>query len=117
MLAALTPELGLFVPPETFLLFPFGDPQLAQQALELIRTWVSAFRLTQDQLSARCDASDSTVYVRLKFDAHEANAYRRWLERIPREPPFVQAEVRTVVERAGDFRVVRDRFEQLHTAD
>lgn len=105
------------MPPETFLLFTFRDTNSALRAHDQIRSWVSAFRLTHEQLSARYDPSRNTLYVRLKFDAYEANAYRRWLERIPREPPFVQTEVRTVVEPAEDLAIVRERFEKLLTAD
>lgn len=103
--------------PETFLLFAFVDAGAAHLALEQIRRWVKAFRITHGQLAARHDPRDIVVYVRLKFEAHEANAYRRWLERIPREQPFDQAELKTVAEDAAGFADVQEIFALLPEAD
>lgn len=102
---------------ETFLVFAFQDGTAARRACEQIAKWVEAFHIPHGQLAARHDTEDNRVYVRLKFEAHEANAYRRWLERIPREPLFAQAEGKAFMEGAEGCAAIRERYQRLREAD
>ena len=59
------------------------------------------------------DNSNIRLIVRLDFSEHEKLSHSRWLERIPTEEPFKNANPKVI--RAGDpnFRATSDLFDAL----
>lgn len=54
------------------------------------------------------------VLLRLDFSDHEKLSHQRWLDRIPGEEPFAQAQGRVVRSSDADFVVTAERFDGLN---
>jgi hypothetical protein len=63
--------------------------------------------------SAQTDSSQIRLIVRLDFSDHEKLSHQRWIERIPTEEPFKDANPR--IFRAGEphFQATSDLFDSL----
>src|SRR4029077_1756079 len=102
---------------QSFLVFDFGsDEELAQQARHRVDGWKQGFRLDKrlllkferheppqgdEEASAKSrrkkpagtPAKESIqLIIRLDFSDHERLSHQRWLERIPAEAPFKDAQ-------------------------
>jgi hypothetical protein len=59
------------------------------------------------------DPSHIRLIVRLDFSDHEKLSYQRWIDRIPTEEPFKDANPHIVRAGADDFRKTSDLFDSL----
>jgi ABC-type uncharacterized transport system involved in gliding motility auxiliary subunit len=53
------------------------------------------------------------LIVRLDFSDHEKLSHQRWVERIPTEEPFKDANPKIIRVGAADFKAVSDLFDSL----
>ena len=123
---------------QSFLLFDFGsDEERAQQARHRVDGWKQGFRLDKKLLlkfhrseapqgeekgSAKAghkkpaDASANEniqLMIRLDFSDHERLSHQRWLERIPSEAPFKDAESKIIRQNDAEFAGTAERFDSL----
>lgn len=120
---------------QTFLIFDFGsNEEAAQEARHRIDRWKQAYRLDKkillkfdredqeekkskhggkDETKEGADAQKIVLIVRLDFSDHEKLSQQRWIDRIPVEEPFKEANPKLV--RAGDeeFEPTTKRFDDL----
>jgi hypothetical protein len=123
---------------QSFLVFDFGsDEQLAQQARHRIDGWKQGFRLDKKLLLKfeRSEASQGDekasakasrkkpanasakeniqLIIRLDFSDHERLSHQRWLERIPSEAPFKDAQPKVIRQNDAEFVGTAERFDSL----
>ena len=53
------------------------------------------------------------LIIRLDFSDHERLSYQRWLERIPAEVPFKDAQSKIIRQNDAEFEDTADRFDSL----
>jgi hypothetical protein len=53
------------------------------------------------------------LIIRLDFSDHERLSYQRWLERIPAEVPFKDAQSKIIRQNDAEFAGTAERFESL----
>jgi hypothetical protein len=53
------------------------------------------------------------LIIRLDFSDHERLSYQRWLDRIPTEPPFKDAQPKVIRQNDAEFAGTEERFESL----
>ncbi len=53
------------------------------------------------------------LIIRLDFSDHERLSYQRWLERIPTEAPFKDAQSKIIRQNDAEFAGTAERFESL----
>jgi hypothetical protein len=53
------------------------------------------------------------LIIRLDFSDHERLSYQRWLERIPTEVPFKDAQSKIIRQNDAEFAGTAERFESL----
>ena len=99
----------------TFLIFDFGDSGEAEQARRQVAGWARAFKLVYEQLGAVVvpGRDGVQVIVRLAFAPGEQLSFERWLERIPAEEPFDNAECRVAAASSPDYAAMRETFSRL----
>ncbi len=127
----------------SYLLFDFGtNEELAQQARQRLEGWRQAFRLDRKLLlkfdritppedneakgekkdgkkskkAEREEAERIQLLVRLDFSDHEKLSHTRWLERIPSEAPFKDAEPKVIRQNDAGFDAIKKRFDELTDA-
>ncbi len=61
----------------------------------------------------KAEAERIQLLVRLDFSDHEKLSHHRWLERIPTETPFKDAQPRIVRQGEADFDAISKRFDEL----
>jgi hypothetical protein len=123
---------------QSFLVFEFGsDEELAQQARRRVDGWKQGFRLDKKLLLkfARSEAPQGEekasakagrkkpdnasakeniqLIIRLDFSDHERLSHQRWLERIPSEVPFKDAQSQIIRQNDAEFAVTAERFDSL----
>jgi len=123
---------------QTFLVFDFGsNEEAAQQARHSIERWKQGYRLDK-KLLLKFDREEQTeaekeepkskgkskkengsenqrvkVIVRLDFSDHEKLSAQRWLDRIPSEAPFKEANPKVVRHGDEEFEPTTKRFDEL----
>jgi hypothetical protein len=114
----------------TFLIFDFGsNEEAAQQARHRIEGWKQAFRLDKklllklDRGEAEAGAGGKeapalengriVMMLRLDFSDHERLSHQRWLDRIPSEALFRDAQPKVIRRDDAEFANVSERFEAL----
>jgi len=120
-----------------------SDEELAQQARHRVDGWKQGFRLDkklllkfarseapegEEKTSAKAgrkkpakasagEAKDSKeniqLIVRLDFSDHERLSHQRWLDRIPSEAPFKDAQPKVIRQNDAEFAGTAERFESL----
>jgi hypothetical protein len=123
---------------QSFLVFEFGsDEELAQQARHRVDGWKQGFRLGKKLLLkfARSEAPQGEekasakpgrkkpdnvsakeniqLIIRLDFSDHERLSHQRWLERIPSEVPFKDAQSQIIRQNDAEFAGTAERFDSL----
>ena len=123
---------------QSFLVFEFGsDEELAQQARHRVDGWKQGFRLDKKLLLkfARSEAPQGEekasakagrkkpdnasakeniqLIIRLDFSEHERLSHQRWLERIPSEVPFKDAQSKIIRQNDAEFAGTAERFDSL----
>jgi hypothetical protein len=111
---------------QSFLIFDFGsNEEAAQQARHRIEGWKQAFRLDkklllkfdrEEQEGKKDDGSESkrvVLIVRLDFSDHERLSQQRWLDRIPSEAPFKEAQAKVIRHSDIEFGPTTKRFDDL----
>jgi len=122
---------------QSFMLFDFGaDEESAQQARHKLEGWKQAFRLDRklmvkfdrgnmmepDEAQGAKESKKKTtaagnerirVLVRLDFSDHEKLSHSRWLERIPTEAPFKDAQPKVVRQGEAEFGDTSKLFDDL----
>jgi hypothetical protein len=123
---------------QSFLVFDFGsDEELAQQARHRVDGWKQGFRLDKKLLLkfARSEAPQGEekasakagrkkpdnasakeniqLIIRLDFSDHERLSHQRWLERIPSEVPFKDAQSQIIRQNDAEFAGTAERFDSL----
>jgi hypothetical protein len=108
--------------PQSYLIFDFGaNEQNAQQARHRVEAWKQAFRLNE-KLQLKFERREPEkkngpeqirLLVRLDFSDHERLTYQRWLDRIPTEVPFREAEHRLVRSTDAEFAKTSELFDSL----
>ena len=123
---------------QSFLLFDFGtNEELAQDARHTVDRWKQGFRLDKKLLlkfdrgeapaneeaasakpSAKKRASAAEkgkiqLIIRLDFSDHERLSHQRWLDRIPSEAPFKDAQSKIIRQNDEEFAGTAERFEEL----
>ncbi len=123
---------------QSYLIFDFGaNEQAAQQARHRIEGWKQAFRLDKKMLlkferqaaektedeepkekgkkgEAGSDGSERIrLLIRLDFSDHERLSHHRWLERIPIEEPFKEAQSQIIRHGEGGFAATAELFDSL----
>lgn len=63
--------------------------------------------------AASANGSDIRLIVRLDFSDHEKLSHQRWIERIPAEEPFKNANPKILRPGAPDFQATSDLFDSL----
>jgi hypothetical protein len=61
----------------------------------------------------KAEAERIQLLVRLDFSDHEKLSHHRWLERIPAEAPFKDAQPRIIRPGEADFDAISKRFDEL----
>jgi hypothetical protein len=122
----------------TYLIFDFGsNEEAAQQARHRVEGWIQGFRLGKKLLvkfdrgeeetagggdgdkkkaagkEAGSDKQAIVVMVRLDFSDHEKLSHQRWLERIPSEALFRDAQPKVIRQGDAEFANASERFEAL----
>jgi hypothetical protein len=110
----------------SYLIFDFGsNEEAAQQARHKVEGWRQGFRLG-DKLTVKFDRGEEKeaeekksekqgvrVMVRLDFSDHEKLSHQRWLERIPADAPFRDAQPKVVRHGDPEFAAAAERFDAL----
>jgi hypothetical protein len=77
----------------------------------------AAKRSSEKKTSKDDDAANGNgkirLIVRLDFSDHEKLSHQRWVERIPTEEPFKDANPKIIRVGAADFKAVSDLFDSL----
>jgi hypothetical protein len=107
----------------SFLIFDFGpNEEAAQQARHRIDRWKQAFRLDKrlllkfdrgEEPENGSDGQHVVMIVRLDFSDHEKLSQQRWLDRIPSEAPFKEANPKVVRQGDAEFTPTAKRFDGL----
>jgi hypothetical protein len=114
----------------SFMIFDFGsNEEAAQHARQKVEAWKQGFRLGNklmvkfDRGEARSAGKDGEaapeggealrVIVRLDFSDHEKLSHQRWLERIPTEAPFRDAQPKVLRHGDAEFAAAAERFDAL----
>jgi hypothetical protein len=114
---------------QSFLIFDFGtNEEAAQQARHTLDRWKQAFRLDK-RLQLKFDRKEAEqpdgpgaheekserilMFVRLDFSDHERLSHHRWLERIPAEAHFRDAQPKIIRDGDADFASTAERFDAL----
>jgi hypothetical protein len=107
----------------SFLIFDFGpNEEAAQQARHRIDRWKQAFRLDKrlllkfdrgEESENGSDGQHVVMIVRLDFSDHEKLSQQRWLDRIPSETPFKEANPKVVRQGDAEFAPTAKRFDDL----
>ena len=120
-----------------------SDEELAQQARHKVDGWKQGFRLDKKVLlkfhrseppegeeeaqaaekagakSRRKKAAENTtqeniqLIIRLDFSDHERLSHQRWLERIPAEAPFKDAQSKIIRQNDAEFAGTAEQFDSL----
>jgi hypothetical protein len=122
----------------SYLLFDFGsNEEAAQQARHKVEGWKQGFRLG-NKLMVKFDRGDEEssgseksgeaaggkkaagtekqtliVMVRLDFSDHEKLSHQRWLDRIPSEALFRDANPKILRQGDPEFAAAAERFDAL----
>jgi hypothetical protein len=122
----------------SYLIFDFGsNEEAAQQARHRVEGWKQGYRLGKKLLvkfdrgdeetsgaenAGKPDASGKdagaekqaiVVMVRLDFSDHERLSHQRWLERIPSEELFKDANPKVIRQGDAEFASAAERFDAL----
>jgi hypothetical protein len=112
----------------SFLIFDFGsNEEAAQQARHRIEGWKQAFRLDKKLLfkfdrgeaeagqkeKAASEDGRIVLLLRLDFSDHERLSHQRWLERIPAEALFRDAQPKVIRPGDAEFASTSERFDAL----
>lgn len=114
----------------SFLIFDFGsNEEAAQQARQKVEAWKQGFRLGnklmvkfdrgEDKAAGKEGKADAPgkeflrVMVRLDFSDHEKLSHQRWLDRIPSEALFRDADPQILRQGDPEFAATAERFEEL----
>jgi hypothetical protein len=62
---------------------------------------------------AKDDGENIQLIIRLDFSDHERLSHQRWLDRIPAEAPFKDAQSKVIRQNDADFAGTAERFESL----
>jgi hypothetical protein len=108
--------------PQSYLIFDFGGNEpAAQQARHKVEAWKQAFRLGE-KLELRFERREPEkkngpeqirLLVRLDFSDHEKLSFQRWVDRIPTEVPFREAEHQIVRANDTEFEKTVELFDSL----
>ncbi len=123
---------------QSYLIFDFGaNERAAQQARHRIESWKQAFRLdkklllkferrpaekTEDEKPKEKGKKSQAgseegerirLLVRLDFSDHERLSHHRWLERIPIEEPFKEAQSQIIRHGEDGFAATAELFDSL----
>jgi hypothetical protein len=114
---------------QTFLKFDFGSNEEAVQEARLrVERWKQGFRLDKkllmkfDREEAEAGGGEKqapsengriVLLVRLDFSDHEKLSQQRWLDRIPSEAPFRDAQPKVIRHGDAEFASTAERFENL----
>ncbi len=123
---------------QSYLIFDFGaNERAAQQARHRIESWKQAFRLdkklqlkferrpaertedeepTQKEKTGEAGSEEGErirLFVRLDFSDHERLSHHRWLERIPIEEPFKEAQSQIIRHGEDGFATTAELFDSL----
>ena len=123
---------------QSYLIFDFGaNEQAAQQARHRIESWKQAFRVGKKmqlkferQPAKKTEGEESKekgekgeagsdggerirLLVRLDFSDHERLSHHRWLERIPSEEPFKEAQPQIIRHGEDGFAATAELFDSL----
>lgn len=120
-----------------------SDEELAQQARHKVDGWKQGFRLDKKVLlkfhrseppegeegaqaaekagakSRRKKAAETStneniqLIIRLDFSDHERLSHQRWLERIPAEAPFKDAQSKIIRQNDAEFAGTAEQFDSL----
>lgn len=63
--------------------------------------------------SVKANPTQIRLIVRLDFSDHEKLSHQRWIERIPAEEPFKEANPRVIRAGQPEFKVTSDLFDSL----
>lgn len=108
--------------PQSYLIFDFGaNEDAAQQARHKVEAWKQAFRLGEKMaLKFERTAPEKKngperlrLLVRLDFSDYERLTYQRWVDRIPAEAPFKDAQQRHIRSADADFSSTSELFDSL----
>lgn len=67
-----------------------------------------------DEKSAQKSAEEKIqIIIRLDFSDHERLSHQRWLDRIPSEAPFKDAQPKIIKQNDAEFAGTAERFESL----
>ena len=112
----------------TFVVADFGsNEEAAQQARQKVERWKQGFRLgnklmvkfdrgegaEKSEKEKGGDAAKVLVMVRLDFSDHEKLSHQRWIDRIPTEAPFSDAQPKVIRQGDQEFTSISERFEAL----
>lgn len=114
---------------QTFFILDFGsNEETAQQARHRIEGWKQGYRLDkkllvkfdredQKEAKGKKDADSESqrikLIVRLDFSDHEKLSQQRWLDRIPSETPFKEANPKLIRQGDQEFGSTSKRFDEL----
>jgi hypothetical protein len=122
---------------QTFLVFEFGSNEdIAQQARLTLERWKQSFRLDKKLLlkfdreepaedddpkpakrekepQAEAPGGRIVMIVRLDFSDHEKLSQSRWVERIPADALFKDADPKVIRHGDAEFAATAKRFERL----
>jgi hypothetical protein len=123
---------------QAYLLFDFKDEDSAQRARHKVEGWKQGFRLDRkmilkfDRQEAQAgeegdkEAAEESAkqkneeknqrvraIVRLDFSEHEKLSYQRWIDRIPGEEEFKEAQPRLLKSEDAEYEAMAERFESL----
>jgi hypothetical protein len=59
------------------------------------------------------DGENIQLIIRLDFSDHERLSHQRWLDRIPGEAPFKDAQLKIIRQNDAEFAGTADRFDSL----
>jgi hypothetical protein len=120
-----------------------SDEELAQQARHKVDGWKQGFRLdkkvllkfkrsepAEDQEEAQGEEKSGSksrrkkpagnsakenvqLIIRLDFSDHERLSHQRWLERIPAEAPFKDAQSKIIRQNDAEFAGTAEQFDSL----
>ena len=125
--------------PQSYMIFDFGtNEEAAQQARHRLEGWKQAFRLDKKmQLKFERQAAEKPeggeqskekgkkaeegpdgserirLLIRLDFSDHERLSHHRWLERIPAEEPFKEAQPQVIRHGEDGFAATAELFDSL----
>ena len=72
-----------------------------------------AEKVEKAEKGEKAETEKIQLLVRLDFSDHEKLSHHRWLERIPTETPFKDAQPKIVRQGEADFDAISKRFDEL----